>query len=322
MGAEKEKPVWERIAELGFADAVDSKGFKRVGKTHWRLDGDGIVHHVKLYRGFAIEPGSFRDFQGVYIPEFDDMCRRVGEWQRSHRIPYGTALIHFEDCIYQCYVDAERSRYVRIYPESRKGRPNFTFEFLQPLPFYEPRVTVDAGSGAWLSANADLHDLARALVDSWLRYACMDLAPGADYLSYYCRVLRKSLHRTRFPRSESFILAKIADDAEMIEYLSNKLFERATLEFSTEHERVRNHRTRLAGESGLKEPVQEDALREGIEKETVQTVFGPRQTARKILRHSEILGYGLKDPGIDFGELERAERDESWGQWLGTKQSK
>ncbi|ANK83017.1 MAG: hypothetical protein TEF_21085 [Rhizobiales bacterium NRL2] len=319
MAESKEKPVWERIAELGFADAVESRGFRRVGRTHWRLDGDGIVHHVKLYRGFSTEPGSFRDFLGVYIPQLDEMCERVGEWRRSRRIPYGTAPIHFEDSIYERYVDAEFERYCHMYPAGRKGRPSFTLGFLRPLPFYESRITADSGSGAWLSQGADLHELTCTVAESWLRYAWSDIGQGPDYLSYYAQVLRKGLGRTHFPRSVSFILAKIAEDGEMIENLGHKLFERASLDFATEQDRVKNHRMRLAGGPGSKNPVLQQELRIEIEKETVQNVFRPRQVARKILRHSQILGYDIKDPGIDFDELERAERNKRWGQWLGAK---
>ncbi len=52
MGAETEKPVWERIAEMGFADAVESKGFKRVNATHWKMESEGLTWRVRLVQGY------------------------------------------------------------------------------------------------------------------------------------------------------------------------------------------------------------------------------------------------------------------------------
>ena len=166
MGGADDKPVWERIADLGFADTVESKGFKRVGKTHWRLDGDGIVHHVKLYRGFSVQPGSFRDFGGSHVPGLDSMCRAVDVSSRSHRIPYSTARCHFLGNIHDAHVSREWQRFRREYPEGGGMAPNFRFEFLQPLRFFEPRVTEDNDSGAWIARDHEIGDVARFVAES------------------------------------------------------------------------------------------------------------------------------------------------------------
>ena len=316
MGGADDRPVWERIAELGFADAVESKGFKRVGKTHWRLDGDGIVHHVKLYRGFSIEPGSFRDFLGIYIPRLDEMCRQVGEPQRSHRVPYGTAPVHFQETIYECYVDFEYRRYQKAYPGNSKARPSFTLQFLQTLPNYNPRITIDSGSGAWFSQNGNFAQLAKILDDSWKKYAYLELQRFTDYCAYYFNVMRDGICRSQTATPQSFMLSKLAGDQKTIDILGKRVFERATDDLDAEILRVKEHRMRLAGHSEYQESDQYTEEKEEIEIEATKNLLRRQYQARKLLRHSDLLGYQLKDPGIDFGVLHRAERDERWSAWL------
>ena len=178
MGGADDKPVWERIAELGFADAVESRGFKRVGKTHWRLDGDGIVHHVKLYRGFSIEPGSFRDFRGLFMVQLDTVYRKLAQSAPHLRVPYSASLCHEQSSIH----DDRRAQRQHIHtgdavPRAPAFRPwagiaawmhgreheDRANDARPALPHYDECVVDQAGGGAWLTHDRQIDDVADVL---------------------------------------------------------------------------------------------------------------------------------------------------------------
>ncbi|ANK82923.1 MAG: hypothetical protein TEF_20535 [Rhizobiales bacterium NRL2] len=324
MGAEREKRVWERIAELGFADAVESKGFKRVGKTHWRLDGDGIVHHVKLYRGFAIEPGSFRDFSGICFPAIDELCRKIDERPPGSKVPYGTAHCHLEGTIYDAYCSSEVRRFQKMYPEPGppKGllektkallfvprRPHFEREFFRPLPCYEERTTVDAGSGAWLTRNRDIQDVADVVTRTWLDYDWPDTARWPSFHSFYEERWKEQLEDRSMPDTHDFLFARLAEDWGVIERMAGKVFADTGKNFETELHELTRHRLRVVSNIDWKTYIRTDKGQRHMRRDAMVRVVSPLKRARRLLQHSVTLGYGIKDPGIDFGPLIESEKD-------------
>ena len=319
MGGADDKPVWERIADLGFADAVESKGFKRVGKTHWRRDGDGIVHHVKLYRGFSVQPGSFRDFQGTFIPGLDALSERVGEAPLSHRIPYGTAPVHFDGFVFESYALQEWRNFLQRHPDAEKiNWLGFVSGVLEPLPYYNPRLTIDNDSGAWVASDEVLGEVAETLTQAWLFYKCRTISQDIDYLSLYNRVIRSGVSKAKAPHLRDFLFAILADDVDVVQRLWATLLARVPQDsdVDTEFERLRRKRERVIAPINWAALLKTQTGQKRLEREAVRNVFVPMQRVRQIQDHLRILGYCFDADHLDLDALESAERDPKWGPWL------
>ncbi|PJK30885.1 hypothetical protein [Minwuia thermotolerans] len=325
MAEDKEKPVWERIAELGFADAVESKGFRRVGRTHWRLDGDGIVHHVKLYRGFAIEPGSFRDFLGTFFPGLDKLYERVDAPPLSRRIPYGRALCHRDQTIYDSYYVAEVSRYQTAFPEVPPAqgfwerikqfwppqRPDFSSEFFRPLPYWDSRVTEDAGSGAWLTDGANLRDVADVVTSAWADHEGPLLAAGRSLQSYYEHFDRTRWRDARHFDIDRFLMAILADDLITAKEIVADTFERVRHTPSLEemYASLWKQKGRLASSVDWRRLRQTPQGKEMIRFEAASLAAAPMFEARRALQCCEKFGIELgSKPEIDSAFIEAYER--------------
>ncbi len=70
-----DSPPWQRVAEAGFGQAMEDCGFRKVGRTMWRRDGDRIAWRVALTKGYADEPGSFRASYGGFVKEIDELVK-------------------------------------------------------------------------------------------------------------------------------------------------------------------------------------------------------------------------------------------------------
>ena len=330
MGGADDKPVWERIAELGFADTVEGKGFERVGKTHWRLDGDGIVHHVKLYRGFSVEPGSFRDFLGTFFPGLDELYERVDEPPLSRRIPYGRAPCHRDQTICDSYHVAEVSRYRAAFPEVPPAegfwarikqfwpsqRPDFSTEFLRPLPCWDPRVTGEAGSGAWLTDGANLQDVADILTSAWSDHEWPRLANGRSLHGYYEHFERSQRSDSRHFDIDRFLMAVLVGDLVTAKAIAADTLDRARHTPSLEemYECLWKQKGRLASSVDWRRLRHTPEGKERIEFEAASLVAAPMLEARRALACCREFGIDVdQPPEIDLAFIEAYEkRKRAW----------
>ena len=185
MSASSEKPAHVQVAEAGFGEVVQRHGFRRVAKAHWRLDGDGIVHHLMLRPGPKSNPGSFRDFDAVFFPEFEALCETCGIDNDSSKLPLGKARYHFGG--YHLIAGQDYWRQREAYEAENPPRELSTWEFLVDLfkrsppeprfdrDIYRPpygwwwsdRYGAFPEEGAWTIPPGRLDEVAASVTNTW-----------------------------------------------------------------------------------------------------------------------------------------------------------
>ena len=78
MNAAEEKQIRIEIAANGFGEAVERHGFRKVGATHWRRDGDEVTWRVALVpAGYKRSPGCFHAVMGGLVHGLDELGAKV-----------------------------------------------------------------------------------------------------------------------------------------------------------------------------------------------------------------------------------------------------
>ena len=183
MGGADDRPVWARIAELGFADAVESKGFERVGRTHWKMEGDGLTWRVLLVKGYKASPDSFDAVHGAFVHGLDELYSRFEGRRASSLLRQSSVRVHLNTDIGSDVTHAQKAEYDRLYPARREEgwreiwrslidpdmRPSFEREFLNIKHW--KLAGLHSHQWCFSAANADLQDVADVLSDYWNRYS-------------------------------------------------------------------------------------------------------------------------------------------------------
>ena len=183
MGGADDRPVWARIAERGFADAVESKGFERVGRSHWKMEGDGLTWRVLLVKGYKASPDSFDAVHGAFVHGLDELYSRFEGRRASSLLRQCSVRVHLNTDIGSDVTHAQKAEYDHLYPARREEgwreiwrglidpdmRPSFEREFLNIK--YWKLTGLHSHQWCFAAANADLQDVADVLSDYWNRYS-------------------------------------------------------------------------------------------------------------------------------------------------------
>jgi|GEM_PF-3490127 len=175
---------WHLVADAGFGAAMEECGFRKVGRSMWRRDGDRIAWCVALTRGYAGTPGSFRASYGGFVKEVDELVRLFNPKRRMECMPGTSTPWHVGRCLeddlfneYENEVLAARaSEQAR-----RKGLRGWWKDQIDPvsdsrieiwnaqIPFYE---NTGPGSLDWAFVVGSERDVATAsglVADAWVR---------------------------------------------------------------------------------------------------------------------------------------------------------
>lgn len=226
---QKEPPVWQRIAELGFADAVESKGFKRVGKTHWKMEGDGLTWRVLLVKGYKDTPGSFDAVHGAFVHGLDELYSRFEGRRASSPLRQSSARAHLISDIGSDVTRVQKKEYDRLYPDRKEEgwrelwrslidpdmRPSFEWEFLNIN--YWARAGSQSHQWCFVTQGADLQDVADVLSDYWDRYSWPRIEKELSFEELYRREWGPDIwHDPRILDPFNFAVAKMAGDDHYI----------------------------------------------------------------------------------------------------------
>jgi hypothetical protein len=125
MADESDIPIHHRVADSGFAEAVERHGFRRVGKAHWRMDNEETTWRIALIKGDQKwHPGSFRPMMGGLAKGIDELCEKVDGKLGSSRITGMSARAHLFDEIGQ-HTHDELCRAYRADPSILHREPGF-----------------------------------------------------------------------------------------------------------------------------------------------------------------------------------------------------
>ena len=240
MGGADDKPVWERIAELGFADAVESKGFKRINATHWKMEGEGLTWRVRLVCGYRATPTSFLPVHGALVHGLDELYAKWDGSKASEFLHGAGQRVHMQSDTGADVTMAQKRDYEAglIDPPKPKGwrgwladffeieRPRFDQAFLDIR--YWGRAGNELRAEAFLTEGHDLDDVARVVTDYWERYSWPWIEARLDFGNLYrFHWGPGTIPDIRVPDPFYYAVAKLAGDQAHIETMANAVFTEA-----------------------------------------------------------------------------------------------
>ena len=241
MGGADDKPVWERIAELGFADAVERKGFERVNATHWKMEGEGLTWRVRLVRGYRATPTSFLPVHGALVHGLDELYAKWDGSKASEYLHGAGQHVHMQSDTGADVVRAQRLEYERLYPRSKfyggwlglarellehfrilRTRPVFARDFLKIQ--YWGSASEGLRAKAFLTEGHDLDEVTRVVTDYWERYSWPWIKARLCFQDLYHLNWAVDRHRYGAVLPFNLAVAKLACDQSFIDSLANKKF--------------------------------------------------------------------------------------------------
>ncbi|PJK30823.1 hypothetical protein [Minwuia thermotolerans] len=314
MGAEKEKPVWERIAELGFADAVESKGFTRVGKTHWKMEGGGLTWRVLLVRGYKATPTSFLPVHGAYVHGLDELYARWDGSKASQYLHGSRQRVHMQSDTGGNVWDAQKREFDRLYPPPRiyggwlglfkdiledvgvvRSRPIFDRDFLN-IQFWGVagnRLT----ARAFLTDGHDICDVARVVTGYWRKYSWPWIEARQDFDDLYRLHWAGNLHRCEAVLPFDYAVAKLAEDRSFMDSMARRTFAKA----ESAIEMAARMGFRLEEVATLHRDRPHSTARD----RTIGQLIGCLSEARMLVGISRAFELGIPEPEIDLLAFEK-----------------
>jgi|GEM_PF-5988787 len=241
-------PPWQRVAEAGFGQAMEDCGFRKVGRTMWRRDGDRIAWRVVLTKGYAYEPGSFRASYGGFVKEIDELVKLYNPKRSMERMEGTSVPLHLgstlvDDLItelrekehepWRCKWEAEQN--------SRSGWKGFWKDLIDPIP---PKPDVDFSEVPFLEnvgpssldwafvvrTETDVREVTELLLRNFHKGALPWMQERLDFDMAYPRRWGPSDYNRNsnaYLWPEYYAAAKLAGDQDWIEELARKAFAEA-----------------------------------------------------------------------------------------------
>ncbi|GJL88201.1 MAG: hypothetical protein DHS20C03_19100 [Minwuia thermotolerans] len=243
-----DSPPWQRVADAGFGQAMEDCGFRKVGRTMWRRDGDRIVWRVALTKGYADEPGSFRASYGGFVKEIDELVKlynpkRSMERMEGTSVPYhlgGTLVDDLIEEVSQKDLVSWRRKW-EAEQNSRSGWKGFWKDLIDPIP---PKPDVDfsevpflekvgMSSHQWAFVIREEHqvrEVTELLLGNFHKGALPWMQERLDFDMAYPRRWGPSDYNRNsnaYLWPEYYAAAKLAGDQDWIEELARKAFAEA-----------------------------------------------------------------------------------------------
>lgn len=315
MSMPKETPAHVQVAEAGFGAAVEAKGFKRVGKTHWRLDGDGIVHHVRLNRGYTSIPGSFRDALGMDFPEFWKLAELCGHETSSDKLPGTSIHCHFAgaDVFVPIDRDVQFDNWKGLYgnPDHRslwrdirdlfKPPPNFNKAFYKMPAGY--RKNLDAGgrvdAEAWILQDLTPEELVSSITECWERGYWEARGHQTSFQIVYDEIFREAIEERASFSANHFIYAYMVGDLHLIQQMADRQIARLDRTLEDIHQKIYANCIRPVSRVDWKVERDTHAGWRAIRDAAMSHFADPRRALLRMKKMSEALGIELKMPYVD-----------------------
>lgn len=315
MAEQKEKPAHVQVAEAGFGAAVEAKGFRKVGRTHWRLDGDGIVHHVRLNKGYTNIPSSFRDAYGFDYPEFWKLAERCGYDRYRDKLPGTSIEIHgaADDALVSLDRSVQLQDWINTYgdPNERSLRSLFR-DLFRPAPdfntsyYREPsgqKKNLQGGgrfdAKAWILNGLTVEELARSISECWQRGHWHIHGRHTSFQSYYeCSMREIIANRIGF-LEDHLIYAFMGSDLHLIQRMADQEIERLGPSIEDHHERIYDRCANKVARVDWKIERDTQAGWRAIRDSAMSSHARPRRYLIRIREMADALGIEVRTPHID-----------------------
>lgn len=327
MSNPKEKPVHYQIADAGFGEAVEAKGFRKVGRTYWRLDGDGIIHHLMLRPGPRRLPGSFRDYEAATFPEYERLCEKCSVPSGFGKLPLGKGIHHsgdFDQIAWHDYYrqreifevehpEPERTFWQEIVHIFKRGpdRPNFDLRVYRP-PFgwkWDWNEQYYRKRGEWRPAPGQLEEVTKAVVETWERSSWPRIAAVPSWQAYYEKHERALIKNRHGFSPTQIILAFLGGDHRLIQEIIDSLAEQVGPPVEEAFQ--------LEWKDCLREIFRKDWKRfrhtpEGLRilrGRAIGRAFSGLHHLREAERVAGILEIDVRMPEVDYSEFDHLDRE-------------
>ncbi|WP_416898045.1 MAG: hypothetical protein ACMVY4_21810 [Minwuia sp.] len=238
MSGSADKPAHVQVAEAGFGDMVERHGFRRVGKAHWRLDGDGIVHHLRLDQPYRTLPGSLRDTSGHLLPRYAQLAEKCGVKDHQVRMPGSKIFCHDVSSYWIADEDKARQRdahaneyayyddaplWKALYWHAfKRERIAVRFEggYYRPPRGWDTAMPelVNPNAKSWMLRDMQPEDLAASMATAWetgVWQRC--LSRWTSYAGYYDNLLKDWVNNREGFLPSYVLFAYLAGDMAAIE---------------------------------------------------------------------------------------------------------
>lgn len=313
-----DSPPWQRVADAGFGQAMEDCGFRKVGRTMWRRDGDRIVWRVALTKGYADEPGSFRASYGGFVKEIDELVKlynpkRSMERMEGTSVPYhlgGTLVDDLIEEVSQKDLVSWRRKW-EAEQNSRSGWKGFWKDLIDPIPpspdvdFSEVPFLEKVGmsSHQWAFVIREEHqvrEVTELLLGNFHKDALPWMQERLDFDMAYPRRWGPSDYNrngSAYRDPEYFAAAKLAGDQDWIEEMAEKAFSLARTNLAEVWQYCKDQR--YFNEPQVKSG---EVTRETIAQNVLHGRLVPAVTVKAI---AEAMSLDVPDIEIDESELTR-----------------
>lgn len=321
MSKPKETPAHVQVAEAGFGDAVEAKGFKRVGKTHWRLDGDGIVWRVATTPGSAQIDQSFDIVQGIYVDGLDDLYAAIAGKRKSEPMGRTSAAVHSWIDLTSSIVGARRSELTEQH--SRAHSIWRQKNWLGRLIAAEPRMPAHStgswtipyagkeaeyGEEQWITlASGPIDEVIAYTLDHWKSWMYPDVVKYRSATEICIDAWGAGTPAATTGNRIAFAAAKLIGDDIQIKSMARAKFDRAQQPVSFFRKENREHWTYWINPDEWSRRRRDGYFRRTRNEWAIVRKREAIRACKWLLEWSDALDLGLDDPGIDWGFLERHE---------------
>ncbi len=298
--------AWHRVADAGFGDIIMQHGFRKVGRSMWRRDGDGVQWRVALTKGYADEPNTFRVVYGGMVPGLAELVKSYDPKQTFERLP-GTSVRRDAggdldlDMLYE-----QREAWEANHPyERKKGWRRFLQIAFEPpeekfhLSYIEvPFCDLDHYAStfrAFDTSRGDISDIAETLGRAWVRLNLDWIEQRLDYPDLYADYWgpnSRNVRRSSNEDPEFYAAAKLAGDQDWINTMAEQVFREGRKTFDeTRHEEIRRG------------PIIQNSRKLGPDECEVMyrnAHVAKLRAARTVICIAEAMQIDIPDHGIDF----------------------
>lgn len=309
---------WHLVADAGFGAAMEDCGFRKVGRSMWRRDGDRIAWRVALTKGYADEPGSFRASYGGFVKEIDELVKLYNPKRSLERMEGTSVPLHLGGALVHDLISELREkefepwrRKWEVEGSNRSGWQGFWKDLTDPIPpapnvdFSEIPFLENAGPTGldWahvVRTETDVSKVAQQLIGIWHKDGLPWMQQRLDFdLAYPRRWGPSDYNRNSnaYMSPEYYAAAKLAGDQAWILELAEKAFAQARTNLAEVWKEC-------AKEGVFKRPYVKsgEVKPETFVQNRLHSNLTPAVTVKAI---AEAMSLDLPDFEIDESELER-----------------
>ncbi len=314
-------PARYQIAEAGFGAMMERHGFKLVpnARCHWRRDGDRVTWRVAIYHltVMGADDGYWFDINvGVHIHGLDEAYSKLGKGPLSETMRGTRAKMHSSGSMISSVIHYEKIRYEHE-TYGRKSRLGKFLYHLHPVerPVFREWMDLPCLSPVphqdYFAFNLREHDvnwLAGQISDLFEKHEIPLIEMQNSIRAYYEVVYGPKSGMTDLTDEERYLMAYLAGDLDFFHQMAREQFATDKKSFEEIRAELREERRKRSKDSF--DYAKEHQLTE--DEHVIVDWLADKAWNRQVLNKLRTLDLPVKDPGIDFSLLEKAERD--WGE--------